>query len=37
MEARVAAAKSSYKRLLKAQFFDVYKSDNHIVYYNFCQ
>lgn len=37
IEARLTAAKFSYKRFFKARFSDLWKSDNHITCYNFCQ
>lgn len=37
IEAKPVAAKSFCKYLLKACFFNVYKSDNHIACYNFYQ
>lgn len=37
MEAKTAATKSPQKRLLKAGFLDIYRGDNHMACYNFCQ
>lgn len=37
MKARLAAAESSCKHFVKIQFPDVYKSDDHMAYYTFCQ
>lgn len=37
MKARPAAAKDFCEHLLKTYFPNVYKSDNYIAYYNFCQ
>lgn len=37
MKTRLAAVKNSWKHLLMVRFLDVYRNDNHIAYYNFCQ
>lgn len=36
MEVRFAAVKSLCKRSFKEYFSDVYRTDNHMAYYNFC-
>lgn len=37
IEARFTAVKGPHECFLKAYFFDVYKNNNKIVCYNFCQ
>lgn len=37
IKVRLVAAESLCKHLFKICFFDIYKSDNHMVCYNFCQ
>lgn len=37
MKARLAAIKSPHKRPFKAQFPNVYKGDNYMACYKFCQ
>lgn len=37
MESRPVATESTCKYLFKAQFLDVYRSDNYIICNNFCQ
>lgn len=37
IEVRTATAKDFYKHLLKVCFLDVYRDDNYIACYNFCQ
>lgn len=35
MKARPAVVKDPYKRFFKANFFNIYRSDNYMVYNNF--
>lgn len=35
IEAKPAVVKSSYKHSHKTRFFDVYRGDNYVAYYNF--
>lgn len=37
MKTRLATAESPCERLFKTCFLDIYRSNNHIAYYNFCQ
>lgn len=37
IEARFTATKSPYKYYFKARFPDIYRSNNYMAYYNFCQ
>lgn len=37
MKTRLAAAKIPYECFLKARFFNIYRSDNHMACYNFCR
>lgn len=37
LETKPIAIKSPYKRSFKARFSNIYKSDNHMSCYNFCQ
>ena len=37
MEARTVATEGPRERLLKARFSDIYRGDNHMACYNFCQ
>lgn len=37
IKTRAVATESSCKCFFKARFLDIYRDNNHIVYYNFCQ
>lgn len=37
MKTRPIATKGFYERAFITHFFDIYKDDNYMTYYNFCQ